>query len=132
VRLGSLLGAAPAVVSFWATYCPPCRAEVPALRAAARRWGSHGIRILTVALDYDEPGLVSRAAHEWGIDYDVVWVGEDQQDAVKALLPAGVPTTFLVGPHGVTRHDRFLDEAALDRLIAKDLAPEPSAGPSGP
>jgi thiol-disulfide isomerase/thioredoxin len=133
VSLRALLDGAPAIVSLWATYCAPCRAEVPALQAALRRWRPRGVRVVAVALDFDAPARVARAAHEWGMDYDVLWLAGDQRAAASALVPAGVPATFLVGPGGVTRHDRFLGADDLDALIARVLGPEPSAaGARGP
>ena len=62
VTLRAFLAGAPAVVNLWATYCPPCRAEVPALRAAVRKWRSRGVRVVAVALDFDAPARVDGRA----------------------------------------------------------------------
>ena len=128
--LGDVLEKAPAIVAFWATYCPPCRAEVPILQRAARRWRSRGVRVLGVALDVGDPARAARAAAEWGIDYESYWTPADQLDAAERLLPNGLPVTFFVGPAGVTRHDRFLSDKELEPLIPKHLGvtPPPEKG----
>ncbi len=127
--LGAVLGRAPAVVVFWASYCPPCRAEVPALRRAAGRWRRRGVRIVGVALGFDRPEEVARTAAEWGIDYESYWLPAAGWDAAKQLLVEGLPASFFVGPDRATRHDRLLSEADLDRLIPRHLGVDPpSAG----
>lgn len=123
--LGEVLEKAPAIVAFWATYCPPCRAEVPVLQRAARRWRSRGVRVLGIALDVGDPARAARAAAEWGIDYESYWTPADQLDAAERLLPNGLPATFFVGPAGVTRQDRFLSDKDLEPLIPEHLGVTP-------
>jgi hypothetical protein len=81
------------------------------------------VRVLGVALDLGHPERVAQAVRDWGIDYETYWVAADQEDAVEALIPAGLPATFFVGPDGVTRYDRLLSDADLDALVARHLVP---------
>jgi thiol-disulfide isomerase/thioredoxin len=124
--LGTALGGEPALVTFWADYCPPCRAEVPVLRGAVRRFGPRGLRVLGVGLGFTDGAQMARVVAEWGIDYETYWLPADEEDAAERLLPDGLPTTFLVGPRGVTRYDRLLKDEDLERLVPPLLdAPPP-------
>jgi len=119
--LADVLHGAPAVVTFWASYCPPCRAEVPVLQRAARRWGPRGVRVLGIAVDLDDPERVERTARQWGIEYETYWVPADAHERIARLAPEGLPVTFFVGSDGVARHDQLVSDADLDRLVPQHL-----------
>jgi thiol-disulfide isomerase/thioredoxin len=128
VPLGNLLGGTPALVAFWTTYCPPCRAEVPALRRAASRWRAHGVRVVGIALDVRDAAELTRVAREWEIDYETYWVPPEAHAAAAALAPEGLPVAFFVGRADVVRHDRLLDDTAIDTLLPRYLDVPPAAG----
>ena len=127
VSLGDVLGDTPAVVVMLATYCPPCRAEVPALNGVAKspRKGAP-VRIVGVFVDVDEPKGLARVAQEWDIGFDVRAVPPAAEEAARALLPRGLPATFTVRGRDVVRHDRVLDAERLGSLL-DGLAAEPAA-----
>ncbi|GEM_PF-1554933 len=124
-RLGDIVGRGPALVAMAASYCPPCRAEVPVLGRALRRWRGAGLRVLAVMVDVEDPGDVRALARAWGIDYEVYAVAPGQEHALEALLDRGVPSAFLVRDGTVTRHDRFLTDRDLDALVPRLLGREP-------
>jgi thiol-disulfide isomerase/thioredoxin len=120
--LRELVGDRPAVVAFWATWCAPCRAEVPALNRAAERWRDRGLRVVGVALEADD-ARVRAAAEEWGIRYDVQTITGDDVERTETVFPRGLPATAFVRDGTATLHERLLDDATLDRLVPPLLEP---------
>lgn len=119
--LGTLLKGGPALVTFWATYCPPCRAEVPVLARASQLWAGRGVRVIGIAVDAKDPFQLKRAVSAWGITYETFWLPPEERPAATRLLPAGLPTTFVVGRRGVQRLDRVLSAEDLERTIPQQL-----------
>jgi thiol-disulfide isomerase/thioredoxin len=118
-----LVGDRPTVVALWATYCPPCKMEVPVLNRAAERWNERGVRVVGVVVDSDDPEEIHDVAASWGIEYPIVWPSAEERQPVAPLVPRGLPTTFFVGNGRVRRHEGVLDDASIDRMI-KPLLPE--------
>ena len=114
--LRDVLGRDPTLVVFWATYCAPCRAEVPGLNRAADRWRARGLRVVGVALDEDA-ARVREAHDEWGMAYETLVVAPGQGDAVERALPRGVPASAFVARGAATLHEDYLDDAALEKLV---------------
>ncbi len=73
------------IVNFWATWCAPCRREIPLLNEIHRTRSAEGFQIVGVAVDFREDVL--RFADEVGIDYPVL-IGE--QDGVEAANAFGI------------------------------------------
>jgi thiol-disulfide isomerase/thioredoxin len=71
------------VVNFWATWCAPCREEMPAFTRLQARWSDRGVQF--VGLARDEPAKVSRFGRDLGINYPL-WVGEDEVDELSRRL----------------------------------------------
>ena len=126
VALRDLVKDKPAVVVFWATYCAPCKAEVPALNRTAERWASSGLRVIGISLEPD-PARMREARQTWGIRYDVLPIVAGQDAATAKLFPRGLPAAAFVAGGKVTMHDRFLDDATLDERVPKLLAQAPPA-----
>ena len=117
--LGALAGG-PMVVNFFASWCPPCRAEMPALEEVHQQVGDD-VRFVGVSVDYDETTWKSLVA-ESGITFETVF--EPRQDLLRAVGGKGMPTTILVDAEGhlVHVHTGALDESTLLRLIDQRLA----------
>lgn len=117
VPLREALGDGRAIVTFWASYCAPCRAEVPTLNAAAKRWGDRGVRIVGIAVDLGSADEVARLAGEWDIRYESWWIHPGAHERAQRLMPEGLPTSFAIWKDRVVRHARFLDMAGLEALM---------------
>jgi thiol-disulfide isomerase/thioredoxin len=71
------------VANFWATWCAPCRAEVPILVRAQSRWGARGVQIVGLAVD--DPAAVSRFGQDFGVNYPLL-VGQSDVDEIGRRL----------------------------------------------
>jgi cytochrome c biogenesis protein CcmG/thiol:disulfide interchange protein DsbE len=83
----------PLVINFWASWCEPCKEEVPRFQAAWETYEDEGVTVLGVDLR-DTPANAREFVREEGITYPVV-VDPDETLA-KALNVAGLPETFFV------------------------------------
>jgi thiol-disulfide isomerase/thioredoxin len=88
----------PVVLDFWATWCPPCRAEVPILEKVSRAWQSQGIVLLGVNVDGLDQGDPRAFAEKHAITYPIV------QDASGRVSRAygidTLPTVVVVSRDG--------------------------------
>lgn len=90
----------PVVLNFWATWCGPCQRELPALQAAAERYGD---RVLIVGIDQgEEAATVQAYVDELGLTFPIPM---DSEFTVSELYNVrGLPTTFFIDSEGVIRH----------------------------
>lgn len=105
----------PVVLNLWASWCLPCRQEMPALDAAARRYPQ--ITFLGVAVQ-DDMAAAERFARELGVSYPI---GLDERDEVNALYPTfGLPVTYLISAEGTILQPVYgeLSPGQIDGLIA--------------
>jgi thiol-disulfide isomerase/thioredoxin len=125
------------IVNFWATWCAPCRREIPLLLQLQRDRGSEGFQVIGIAVDFRDKVLAY--ADELKIDYPLL-IGE--QDGLDAAASFGVPTvgfpfTVFSDRQGrvVTTHfgeltaaeaDLILD--AVERVDAGEVTPEQARG----
>lgn len=73
------------IVNFWATWCAPCRREIPLLREIQQQHGPEGYQVVGVAVDFREDVL--KYASEIGIDYPLL-IGE--QEGLDAVMSFGI------------------------------------------
>ena len=123
VKLSSLRGR-PVLVNFWATWCPPCRAEIPTLvqaytetRSADGKTGPY--EILGVATQSD-PSTVKAFVEELGINFPIL---RDTDNRVTSDLyhVVPIPTSFFIDKDGIIRYIQIgvLDRAALDKWLLR-------------
>jgi thiol-disulfide isomerase/thioredoxin len=71
------------IINFWATWCAPCRHEIPLLESLAREWGSRGVQVVGIAVDYRDPVLAYAA--ELKITYPLLIGEQDALDVAGKL-----------------------------------------------
>jgi cytochrome c biogenesis protein CcmG, thiol:disulfide interchange protein DsbE len=121
VRLAGLRGS-PLVVNLWASWCPPCREELPAF---ARLAESGAVEVLGIDVEDDPTDALTLLA-DVGVRYPSV---RDATSTTQAPLRwTGLPMTLLVDPNGVVVHTvrgPVPDEAALAALVGEHLGVTP-------
>lgn len=124
----------PLLINFWATWCEPCRKEIPAFIKARERYAAQGLEIIGIAIDL--PGMVSEYAGEMGIDYPLLY---GQENAIDINYRYGnrtgaLPYSVFIDAGGIIRHAHTqgaLDTAQLDTLLSDLLhRPETKVAPN--
>lgn len=107
------------LVNFWATWCPPCRREIPAFQEIRARHADRGFEILGVALD--EATAVRDFVAEYGVTYPQLLAGPDGASLMARFgNPRGaLPYSVLVDREGIVRlaHLGELDPETLGRAL---------------
>jgi peroxiredoxin len=87
------------LLDFWATWCPPCKAEIPGFVELQDAYGEKGLQVLGVSVD-DPAEKLPPFAEEFKMNYPVL-VGLGRDDLQDAYGPMwGIPTTFLISRDG--------------------------------
>ena len=125
------------LLNFWATWCAPCRREIPLLKAFQDQHGDAGFQVLGIAVDF--PEQVTSYAEETGFNYPVL-IG--QQDAMAVAESSGIefigmPFTMFVtrdgeyiGAYIGELHQSHLDDIVniLTRLDSGDITKDEARG----
>jgi len=103
------------IVNFWATWCAPCREEIPVFVKLQREYGERGLQFVGVAID--QPEKVGPFAREFGINYPLLVGGLDAAEWSRSLgnRAGALPFTVIVGRDGSVRlsHLGALKESEL-------------------
>jgi len=93
------------VLDFWATWCGPCRSEIPGYVDLQNKYGADGLAFVGVSMDEDGPAVVRKFIKDHGINYTVVMADEK---IVGAYGPIdGIPTTFIIDRAGMIRNKKL-------------------------
>lgn len=97
VKLSDYRGKA-VLLNFWATWCSPCKVEMPWLVDFQKKYGSDGLVVLGVAMDDTETPKISEFAHEMGVNYPIL-LGTDKVSEEYGNVQY-LPTSFYIDRDG--------------------------------
>ena len=89
----------PAVVNFWATWCGPCRAEMPRLQQLSEAYAGQGVRFVAISLDEEGSGAKIDAITEKRRFHVPVWTGATEGTLTQLKLGVLVPATLILDEH---------------------------------
>ena len=129
MRLSDLRGKA-VLLNFWATWCGPCKIEMPWFVELQNEYGSQGLQIVGVAMDDSGTDEISKFAKEMGVNYPVLLGKEDVGDEYGGV-PA-LPESFFIGRDGkiVDKIIGLRGKAEIEDAIKKALNTEPGPNPA--
>jgi len=109
------------LVNFWATWCPPCRKELPSLAKLQESYRSKGLVVVGVAMDDGGSSMVGKFLDKQGIHYPVIIGDSSISKGFGGVI--GVPASFLVDRKGelVRRYDGYASEEELREDLEKLL-----------
>ena len=96
IRLSDLAGKV-VLVNFWATWCGPCKEEMPSLARLQRQLDPKKFILLTVTTDLQRQGIAQFLSHA-GVTLPVLF--DEDQEVSRSFMVRGLPTTVVVGRDG--------------------------------
>jgi thiol-disulfide isomerase/thioredoxin len=98
-KLGAFKGKV-LVLNFWATWCPPCRQEMPAFSKVQDSLGVNGVQIIGIGID--SPSAIKEFALQYPVSYPLLMGGSTGMDLMRQLgnPNAALPYTLVIGRDG--------------------------------
>lgn len=117
------------VMDFWATWCAPCRIEIPGFVDLVNRYRRQGLVVIGISMD-DGPEPVLEFCKQFKVNYPVALGDERLAELYGGIM--SLPTTFLIGRDGriYAKHLGVLDIPALEAEVRDLLAGSPHAATS--
>jgi thiol-disulfide isomerase/thioredoxin len=125
VKLSDFRGKA-VLLNFWATWCGPCKVEMPWFVELQKQYGPQGLEIVGVALDDSGKDAISKFAKDMGVNYTILQGQDAVGDAYGAM---GLPTSFFIDRNGkiVESASGLLERSEIEGDIRKALASDSNA-----
>lgn len=112
----------PILLNFWATWCEPCRYEMPFLQQINDTYSSKGLVLLAVDLTYSLPTETPETVQKFIATFNLTLtvLMDSDKTMAKAYLLTSIPTTFLIDKDGIIRGKvigAFADKAAIENAL---------------
>jgi peroxiredoxin len=126
------------ILDFWATWCPPCRKEIPHFNDLMKTYGDKGLVVLGVSVDQGGPEIVKKFKASNEVSYRVAMGDDNTYNVYQAYLPedqrGGIPFTFVLDRKGVIRQqfvgyrDKEVFEGILKGLLKTEKTEKAAEG----
>ena len=109
------------VLNFWATWCPPCRREIPDFVSLQKEYQGKGVVIIGLSVDSAQPSEVAAFVKKVGINYPIVMSSDEI--AQKYGAGEGIPVTCFIAPDGTIASSQLgmVDKDYLETQVKKLL-----------
>ncbi len=123
------------LLNMWATWCAPCRAEMPALVKMQDEYRDQGFRVIGLNSDDEELDDINKFVEEMKLNYEIVWADTAlQNELLKISKFPGIPQSFLVDRdgnlRGVFRGANPKDIRKMEELVGKVVTGAETAVPA--
>jgi thiol-disulfide isomerase/thioredoxin len=120
LKLSGLKGKA-VVVNFWATWCEPCKIEMPWLVELQKKYRPQGLQVIGVAMDDSEEKTIASFTHKMGVNYPIL-IGTEKVADLYGI--DGLPTSFFIDRTGrILEHEMgMLSQSVAEENIKISLA----------
>ncbi|MBW8056977.1 MAG: TlpA family protein disulfide reductase [candidate division NC10 bacterium] len=89
------------LVNFWATWCPPCRLEMPTMEEAYRTYKAKGFEVIAVSVDAGPKSAVQQFLQEFDLSFTVLL--DPQMETLRTFRSFSLPTSVVIDRQGVIR-----------------------------
>jgi thiol-disulfide isomerase/thioredoxin len=105
------------ILDFWATWCAPCRIEIPHFVELQKQYGDKGLTVIGVSLDEQGQEIVKKFVKRLGVIYPIVMGNEKVVEAYGGIY--AILTTFVIDRRGriVSQHIGYDDKAVFEKEI---------------
>lgn len=121
----------PIVINFWATWCPPCRKEMPSMNRAWKQLKEEGIEMIAINVGEHQADVLA-FQDEHPIDFQILL--DQESESLDSWRIKGLPTTYIISPKGTVAYSaigprewddtRILDKIRRLKTKEPELKPE--------
>ncbi|WP_214482396.1 TlpA disulfide reductase family protein [Bacillus sp. SM2101] len=109
IKLSDLQGK-KVIVNYWATWCPPCKEEIPDFQLFHEKYGSD---VVILAVNVDPEYDVESFVNEYEMTFPVLLDEDDQANRIFQVL--SIPTTYFIDSNGIIRN-KFVGQLSYEKM----------------